>query len=493
MQLAARLADRYEFMSLLGRGGWGSVFEVRNRQLGRREALKVASEDVAEGFRSRRFSHEVKIVAALDHPRIVKVYAFGEEEGIQWYSMQLVDGPTLADLLQVGWSFDAAMAARIAVPIMDALAYSHEQGVVHRDIKPANILFNQEGRPFLADFGIAKTWGDIHETQTGQLLGTPAYLSPEQALGEDVDARADQYALGITLYRTLAGCFPFSEEGAIQTLMQRVQEEPEPIMALLPHLDPAFGEVIMRAMSREKSRRWAGLLEMREAMVKACAAEGIIWNLPLEGVGRCPLTRQPLEPFSMDGIADGHHPGHHPGLDPTVDLPKNRSRRSLGSTLVGAALLAALVLLAWNLPRKAAPSPALSPAPFPASSEASADAKPAPARSVALPQTHAAPASKAVPAEASPRRVVTYPQLIEGPTPPATVPASCLGAKVAVSLVVGEDGTVKSCRLLSHVAPECIETAKALAMAFRYRPALDGEGKPIESTVAAAIDFPEAP
>lgn len=483
MLLAARLADRYEFMSMVGRGGWGSVFEVRNRQLGRREALKIASEDVAEGLRSGRFAHEVKIVAALDHPRIVKVYAFGEEEGIQWYSMQLVDGPTLADLLQAGWAFDTAMAARMAVPLMDALAYSHERGVVHRDIKPANIIFNQEGRPFLADFGIAKTWGDIQETQTGQLLGTPAYLSPEQALGEEVDARADQYALGITLYRTLTGVFPFSEEGAIQTLMQRVQEEPEPIGTLLPKLHPAFGEVVMRALRRDKERRWTSLHEMREAMVQACAVEGISWNLPLEGVGAFPIMRQPLGPFPVEAGAEGHHPG----LDPTMDLPKHRQGRGLGSILLGAALLGAVGLLAWTLSRRTVEAPASSPAV--AGTSSGTKKTPPPAAPLQTPVV----AAKPIPAEPPPRRLVTYPQLIEGPSMPASVSSACLGTKVAVSLVVGEDGAVKSCRVLSHVAPECAETAKALALAFRYRPALDGEGKPIESTVAAAIDFPEAP
>ena len=491
MQLATRLADRYEFISILGKGGWGTVFEVLNRQLERREALKVASEDVAAGLQSRRFTQEVKTVAALDHPRIVKVYAFGEEEGIQWYSMQLVDGPTLGDLLHAGWRFDSAMAARMAVPIMDALAYSHEQGVIHRDIKPANIIFNQEGRPFLADFGIAKTWGDIQETQTGQLLGTPAYLSPEQALGEEVDARADQYALGIMLYRTLTGSFPFSEEGAIQTLMQRVQEAPGPIGALLPHLDPTFGEVVMRALHREKDRRWAGLPEMREALVQACAEAGIVWNLPLEGVGAFPITHQPLAPFPA-GEAEKRR---HPGFDPTVDLPPRRPYRAgvaAGVVALGVALLAAVTLLAWTLSRKATEAPA--------SPGVSAEAPGNPGqvvRRAAPPQrpvgAPAAPAAKSAPPEAPPRRVVTYPQLIEGPSLPAAVPSACLGAKVAVSLVVGEDGTVKSCRLLSQVAPGCAETARALAMAFRYRPARDGEGKPIESTVAAAIDFPEAP
>ncbi|GLH72683.1 hypothetical protein GETHLI_11850 [Geothrix limicola] len=488
MQLAVRLADRYEFVSLVGKGGWGSVFEVVNRQLGRREALKVASEDASTGLRSRRFTHEVKTVAALDHPRIVKVYAFGEEEGIQWYSMQLVDGPTLADLLQAGWRFDAAMTARIAVPLLDALAYSHERGVIHRDIKPANIIFNQEGRPFLADFGIAKVWGDIQETQTGQLLGTPAYLSPEQALGEEVDGRADQYALGITLYRTLTGVFPFSEEGAIQTLMQRVQEEPTPIGTLLPHLDPVFSEVVMRALRRDKNRRWAGLHEMREALVQACAAAGIAWNLPLEGLGSVSITHEPLRPLPAEEAAENHHPG----LDPTVDLPKGPKRSGAGSLVLGAALLAAVALLAWTLPRRSVDAPA--------PTGLVAGVSPTPWKTPPPPAPKQAPAdvpAKAAPAEPPPRRVVTYPQLIEGGAAstftPTSVPAACLGTKVAVSLVVGEDGTVKSCRLLSKVAPECAEAAKALALASRYKPALDGEGRPIESTVAAGIDFPEAP
>ncbi len=172
-RLAKSLEDRYEFNAILGRGGAGTVYLVRNKVLNREEALKVLTESSDPEF-ARRFVKEAKVAASLDHPRIVKIYDFGGFEDILWCSMQLVDGPTLAHIMEGGIRMDQTSMARLAVPLLDALDYSHRRGIVHRDIKPANILVNVDGRPFISDFGIAKTDDAMQKTLTGQLMGTPA-------------------------------------------------------------------------------------------------------------------------------------------------------------------------------------------------------------------------------------------------------------------------------------------------------------------------------
>ena len=248
------LADRYRIDRELGRGGFATVYQVWNPRLERSEALKVLApgHQVDEDF-SRRFTQEVRLAAALEHPSIVKVYDFGETGGIYWYSMQLVEGRTLSGEVRERGPLRERETARIAIPLLEALEYSHARGIVHRDIKPENIILDREGRPFLMDFGIAKSAGSLVKTQTGFLLGTPAYVAPEQAQGKKLDGRADLYALGVTLYKTVSGAYPFEASDPLQAVILRLTQPPRPLAEARPGDRPG-----LRRDRHARSRARAG-------------------------------------------------------------------------------------------------------------------------------------------------------------------------------------------------------------------------------------------
>ncbi|HYN43186.1 MAG TPA: serine/threonine-protein kinase, partial [Thermoanaerobaculia bacterium] len=312
------LADRYRIDHELGRGGFATVYQVWNPRLERSEALKVLApgHQVDEDF-SRRFTQEVRLAAALEHPSIVKVYDFGETGGIYWYSMQLVEGRTLSGEVRERGPLRERDTARIAIPLLDALEYSHARGIVHRDIKPENVILDREGRPFLMDFGIAKSAGSLVKTQTGFLLGTPAYVAPEQAQGKKLDGRADLYALGVTLYKTVSGAYPFEASDPLQAVILRLTQPPRPLGEARPGVDAAFAAIVMRALEREPDRRWASARAMRDALAGYLAgrpaetaatrilvpkelgavAEPAPESLPIEAVVSDPVSPPPPPPL----------------------------------------------------------------------------------------------------------------------------------------------------------------------------------------------------
>ncbi|MDR2697710.1 MAG: serine/threonine protein kinase [Holophagales bacterium] len=298
VRLTELLRDRFVFLSMLGRGGSGTVYEVRNLQLDRLEALKVLTNFLSSEM-AWRFAKEAKISASLDHPGIVKVYDFGQLEGAYWYSMQLIEGPSLSTIIESGIKLNAEDMSSLAIPLLDALAYSHKCGVVHRDIKPANILLHMNGYPCLMDFGIAKSISKSMETteytRIGSMMGTPAYMAPEQAEGKTVDGRADQYSLAITLYRAVTGRLPFSSVGPVETLIQRLKEDPEPIDWHCPDFPASMRDVLMKALSKNRDDRFATVGEMRNAMQYACEVCNIQWNKPLEGFEHLSITRKPID------------------------------------------------------------------------------------------------------------------------------------------------------------------------------------------------------
>ena len=285
--LAHRLRDRYEFINLLGRGGTGAVYEVRNLRLDRIEALKVLGESL-EGEAAERFAHEAKVAASLNHPRIVKIHDFGMEEGIHWYSMDLVDGPTLEGLLKAHGPFELSTFARAILPVLDALEHAHGLGIIHRDLKPANILLNHEGRPHLADFGVAKSKESLLKTQTGLFLGTPAYIAPEQALTGGADLRADIYSMGALIYHILSGQLPFQGDTPLQIVVARLDKDPVPLQQVRPGLPTELAAIVATAMARDRDLRYESAGRMRDALRSFCQDAG--WP------GKAPLPASPFPP-----------------------------------------------------------------------------------------------------------------------------------------------------------------------------------------------------
>ena len=264
---------RYEIEKEIGRGMMGVVYQAQDTLLGRTVALKTISLMIAISQRDReaferRFIEEARAAGALSHPSIVVVYDVGSEPEAKrlYMALEYLPGRTLAAILATSGALAWPRAARIVAQLADALSHAHSQGVIHRDIKPANIMVlddEAEPRVKLMDFGVAKLEAS-QLTTGGQVLGSPSYMSPEQAAGERVDSRTDVFALGAVLYELLTGRKAFPGPGLPAILMRLAHEEPEPPSGLVPGLPPAFDAILARALAKPVERRYAGGLSLRE-------------------------------------------------------------------------------------------------------------------------------------------------------------------------------------------------------------------------------------
>ena len=249
---------RYSVTGMLGRGAMGVVYRGVDPRIGREVAIKLvrndAPEDLAEEVRMR-FELEFQAAGRLSHPNIVTVYDAGSEGDDLYFVMDLVGGGSLGQRLASESPLPPAEAVQIAMQVASALDYAHSQGFVHRDIKPANILIDADGRPKVADFGIAKFQG-VDNTRTGGILGTPAYMSPEQADGTELSGASDQFSLAVIVYEMLAGARPFGGTRPSQILMAILKASPKLPTELNPSLPPGTNQVMLRALAKEPSERY---------------------------------------------------------------------------------------------------------------------------------------------------------------------------------------------------------------------------------------------
>jgi serine/threonine-protein kinase len=248
--------SRYRVLGRLGSGGMSEVYCAEDQQLGRKVALKVLAPRFAEDHEFvERFRREASSAAALQHPNIVGIYDRGEWDGTYYIAMEFLDGRSLKDLVRERGPLPPGFAADIVVQVLKALRFAHRRGVVHRDIKPHNVILDEEGRAKVTDFGIARA-GASDITETGSIMGTAQYLSPEQAQGQRVDARSDLYAVGVLLYELLTGRPPFEGDSAVSVALKQVAEAPVPPSRLNPAVTPALEAVVLRALRKDPAARF---------------------------------------------------------------------------------------------------------------------------------------------------------------------------------------------------------------------------------------------
>ncbi len=261
----------YELRKKLGEGSMGAVFEAFDTESKRIVALKVLPKDLA-GDREflERFKREVKTMAALSHPNIVSFYESGQASGYWYLTMEYIEGGSLYGRLKQKGRMPEKEALRIVSEIAKALAYAHQQALIHRDIKPENILFSLDGTVKVTDFGLAKQQEDTSKlTAVGMSIGTPHYLSPEQAMGSDkVDHRADLYSLGATLFHLLTGKVPFDHVSSTRVMVMHVQDPPPDPRSIVPSISRAASKLVLRLMSKNPDGRFESATELLAAIEK---------------------------------------------------------------------------------------------------------------------------------------------------------------------------------------------------------------------------------
>ena len=258
---------RYEIKSELGRGGMATVYRAFDPSFEREVAIKVLPREMMHDpqFRSR-FEREIKMVAALEHPSIVPVYDVGDDDGQPYFVMRFMTGGSLSNWIAKG-KIPLEDTARIVGKIAQGLSYAHKKGIIHRDLKPDNILFDDNDDPFISDFGIAKLTESTSGSLTGSgVIGTPAYMSPEQARGEKIDSRSDVYSLGVIVYQMLSGQQPYNADTPMGVVVKHITEPVPEILQVTPTLPYDVDQIIRSSMAKDKTRRYETAIDLAKAL-----------------------------------------------------------------------------------------------------------------------------------------------------------------------------------------------------------------------------------
>ena len=339
-----RIGD-YEVLAVLGAGGMGKVYKVRNLISDRVEAMKVLLPNLAENPElGERFIREIKLQATLSHPNIAALHTALHYENQLLMLMEFVDGITLDELVRSG-PLRLEEAVNYISQVCDALAYAHSKGIIHRDLKPSNMMLTPQGVVKLLDFGIAKFAQDRTMTKTGFLVGSLPYISPEQIEGlPDIDARTDIYSLGITLYQLVTGRVPFEADSEYSLMRKHLQEAPVPPVQLMPDVPQGLNDIILTAIEKDRSRRFQTAATMGTALRSLGASLGM--TVPAQAAGAAaagggynagPPPQQQMTPEQAWGVP--------------APAPRQPSNRGLYIVLGSLVTVAVLVLAAIQLPK----------------------------------------------------------------------------------------------------------------------------------------------
>jgi tetratricopeptide (TPR) repeat protein/predicted Ser/Thr protein kinase len=274
------ITSRYRVVKLLGRGGMGAVYHVFDRELDREVALKVIRPELAESLKAlERFKREIQLSSKVTHKNVLRVYDLGESGGVRFLTMQYVEGDSLAALLKMEGRLPVGRAQEIFRQICQGLGAAHEQGILHRDLKPQNILIDRAGTVFLSDFGLAKSFELSGMTESGTVLGTPYYMSPEQVKGDPIDARSDLYSLGIILYEMLTGQVPYSAGSAYEVMAQRLQRPPRPVRDLNPEVPSYLQGILNRCLVVDRDLRYSSTEQILSDLEAAKVRSSFIFEV----------------------------------------------------------------------------------------------------------------------------------------------------------------------------------------------------------------------
>lgn len=342
VQVGDVIGGRYRILGELGRGGFGVVLDAIHVTTGHPVAVKILTQvSGSEGQElARRFFQEAATTSRLTHPNTVRVFDFGQTDaGDLFLAMERLTGETLQNMLgrlrDARQALTEVQAVDVAVAVLRSLGEAHALGLVHRDMKPANIFLHQmaggEAIVKVLDFGIVKTH-DATMTQAGKALGTPTHMSPEQAMGQDVDGRSDLYSLGVVLYEALAGSLPFDSENPLTVVMKHVIEEPEPLARRAPGMvRPALAQVVEKALAKKPDERWQSASEMRSALEAAMGTPSAtgMYRIPLQVTALVPEpapTPMGSPSVSPQSAADRQAAALTPAPRPVVPEPEPTPR-----------------------------------------------------------------------------------------------------------------------------------------------------------------------
>ena len=296
------LGGRYEIQKLLGMGGMGAVYKARDIEVERMVGLKVIRPDLAgDPAILARFKQELVLARQVTHKNIIRIYDLNEADGVKFITMEFIEGEDLRTILLREGKLSPADSVSIIVQACAGLLAAHSEGVIHRDLKPSNIMRDASGRVVIMDFGLARTVQGDGMTRTGMMIGTMEYMSPEQAMGKELDARSDQFALGLILYELLSGFIPFQADSAIASLVKRTQERATPLADVDSTIPPALSHIVSKCLERDSNARFASIQELIDQLE--------IWQGKKTGQSvaapSLPSTEAPAKRFPWKWVAVG--------------------------------------------------------------------------------------------------------------------------------------------------------------------------------------------